>query len=114
MSTPVPVLKAPAEWTSERAPAVDATARGLLGDTGSRLVVDLSQTTFLASIGITSLIRLGKRLADAGGGVALAHPTSAVVKLFRTIGLTRVLPLFDTVDEARAYLTSARFVPSRP
>ncbi len=110
----VPVLSAPAEWTAELVAGVDASALGLLGPTGSRLVIDLSRTTFLASVGLTFLIRLGKRLSEAGGGIALAAATPAIVKLLRAIGLTRVLPLFHTVEEARAHLSVVRPAPGRP
>ena len=114
MIPPVPLLSAPAEWTVERVPLVEATVRGLLAPAGTRLVVDLSATTFLASAGLTFLIHLGKRLADAGGGLALANPTAAVLKLLRAVGLTRVLPAFDSVEEARAFVSVARPIPSRP
>lgn len=114
MPTPVPVLSSPAEWTSELVPAVEASARGLLGPGGSRLVIDLSATTFLSSAGLTFLIHLGKRLADAGGGLALARPTPGIVRLLRALGLTRVLRVFDGVEEARACVAAIRPVSSRP
>lgn len=108
MAAFIPVLPAPEEWTSGVIPLVEADVRRLLGDQGTRLVVDLSVTTFLSSAALTTLIHLGKRLAEAGGGIALARPTPTVVKLLRAVGLTRVLRVFDGIDEARAALAPAR------
>jgi anti-anti-sigma factor len=114
MPSPVPVLSSPAEWTSELVPAVDASVRSLLGPGGARLVIDLSGTSFLSSAALTFLIHLGKRLADGGGGLALARPAPAIVKLLRALGLTRVLRVFDGVEEARVCVAAIRPVSSRP
>jgi len=109
----IPVLAAPASWTADLVPVVEGGVRGLLGDRGTRLVVDLEPTTFLASAGLSALIRLGKRLSDAGGVLALARPRPVVVKLLRAVGLTTVLPAFDGLDEAIVFASTARGVVGR-
>ena len=103
-----PVVSAPPEWTADLVPVVEAKFRGALGSSGNRLVVDLSGTTFIASAGLTSLIHAGKRLAEAGGALALASPTPPIVKLLRVVGLTRVLPAFDAVAEATSFVAAVR------
>ena len=108
MPPKVPVVSAPPEWTADLVPFVEAKFKGALGASGTRLVVDLSGTTFIASAGLTSLIHAGKRLADAGGALALARPTPPIVKLLRAVGLMRVLPAFDGLDEATAFAATAR------
>jgi anti-anti-sigma factor len=113
MPPAIPVFAAPVVWTADLGPAVDGAVRTLLGDRGTRLVVDLAATTFLSSAGLTTLIRLGKRLADAGGVLVLARPGPVVVKLLRSVGLTTVLPAFDGLDDANAFAATARRVGAR-
>ena len=113
MPSDVPVFAAPASWTADVGPVVDGSVRALLGDRGTRLVVDLGATEFLSSAGLTTLIRLGKRLADAGGALALARPGPTVVRLLRSVGLTTVLPAFERLDEASAFAATARRVGVR-
>jgi len=104
----VPTVVAPEQWTADLSPMVEAQIKSALGSSGTRLVVDLSATKFLASAGLTLLIHTGKRLADVGGALALARPTPPVVSLLRAVGLTRVLPAFEGLEEAREFAASAR------
>lgn len=108
MAPGTPVFAAPASWTSDLGPVVEGTVRGLLGDHGNRLVVDLGATRFVASAGLTTMIRLGKRLSEAGGALALARPSPVVSRLLRAVGLTSVLPAFETLDEAIAFVSAPR------
>jgi anti-anti-sigma factor len=113
MPPEIPVFAAPVSWTSDLVPFVEGAIRGLLGDRGTRLVVDLEATGFIASAALTTLIRLGKRLSEAGGALALARPRPVVVKLLRTVGLTSVLPSFSRLDEAIAFASMARGAGAR-
>jgi anti-anti-sigma factor len=57
------------------------------------LIVDLSQVTFLDSTALRLLTELWKRFADRGVSVLLEGASNDAMKLFRTIGLDRVLPI---------------------
>jgi anti-sigma B factor antagonist len=63
------------------------------------VVVSLVQVTFIDSSGLAALISVLKRV-PAGGQVRLAHPHSAVRSLLTLTRLEKVLPSYDTVEQA--------------
>jgi len=102
-----PVLALPAEVTAEALPALGAAADRLLGADGARLVVDLAEVRFLGSGGLGELVKLGKRLRERGGGLVLARARPPIRKLVAMVGLDVVLPICETIDEARARLEAS-------
>ena len=68
----------------------------------SKVVVDLSQVGFLASIGIRTLIQAAKANAGKGGRLVLLDPTEAVWKVVVTCGADSVLPMAHGFDQAVA------------
>jgi len=101
---PPAVLLCPVEVTAECLTALEADVERLLGVDGTRLVLDLAQTNFVGSAGLGLFVKLGKRLRERGGGVALARARPAVQRLLRAVGLGQVLPLFTEVELASAHL----------
>lgn len=101
---PTPILRLPVEVTNDSIRAVEAEARALLGDHGTRLVVDLADTAFLGSAGLGLLVKVGKRLHDQGGAISLARPRPPVAKLLRAVGLETVLPSFSKLEAAMAHV----------
>ena len=68
----------------------------------SKVVVDLAQVGFLASIGIRTLIQAAKANAGKGGRLVLLDPTEAVWKVVVTCGADAVLPMAHGFDQAVA------------
>jgi anti-sigma B factor antagonist len=99
-----PVLVLPVEMTAATVAVVEMEARGLLGEAGARLVVDLGTVTFMSSAGLGFLVRVGKLVSERGGHIALARPRGPVAKLLRAVGLEEVLPRFSSIDEAAGWL----------
>ncbi len=67
-----------------------------------RFVVDLSGLSFLASIGIRSLLTTAKAVQKRGGRLVLAGPTAEVDRTLRTAGIDVLIPLFDDMAAAVA------------
>ena len=67
---------------------------------GKNTVVDLSQVTFLASMGIRMLIATNRSLSRKGGKFALYGATPAVREVIDTVALTELIPLADSEVEA--------------
>jgi anti-sigma B factor antagonist len=65
-----------------------------------QLIIDLGGVDFLDSMGIGVLVALHKRAVAGGGAVRLTRPAPHVRRLLELVGLTRVLPVLDTVDDA--------------
>ncbi len=74
-------------------------------DSVPRLVIDLSEVTFIDSAGVTALVAGVRRVRD-NGGEAVVCSGRRVNRLLETIGFDRVVPVVGTVDEA-AHLMGA-------
>jgi anti-anti-sigma factor len=63
------------------------------------LLVDLSGVTFIASLGIRTLITGAKATANNGGKMVLLNPQPNVERVLRTSRVDTVIPI---IDDARA------------
>ena len=66
----------------------------------SKLVVDLSSTTFIDSSSLGVLIGAHRRLKGRGGRLVVACDSAPIVKTFRITGLDGVFTLVDSVEAA--------------
>ncbi len=63
-------------------------------------IVDLSQTPFIDSSGLVSLISLLKRAKMLGGYLKLVGAREEIKEIFNITGLDKVFEFADSVDEA--------------
>lgn len=78
--------------------AADAHANGM-----HDLVIDLSQTPSLTSIGIRSLAVIFKMLgADGGKHLKLAGAIEPIREMLKIAGISEFIEMYDTVDSAVA------------
>jgi anti-anti-sigma factor len=68
-------------------------------------VVDISEVTFLASMGIRMLIATTRSLSRKGGKLALYNATPAVREVIETTALTDIIPLASSESEAVSIVT---------
>jgi anti-sigma B factor antagonist len=71
-----------------------------------RVVLDLRELTFCDSAGLSVLARMRKKAAQFDGALVLARPTHIVRSVLELTGMTKVIPTFETVDEATAAATA--------
>ena len=64
------------------------------------LVLDLSETRYINSLGLSALISLSDALAVEGGLLVLAAATPKLKVVLDLMGIAAVLPLFGTVAAA--------------
>lgn len=69
-----------------------------------RIVVDLSQVSFLASAGLRTLVSCAKSLAKAGGRMVLAGPQPMVQEVLRLASIHALIPVHSDVASACATL----------
>lgn len=81
------------------APGFRAEMLGLVEAGQRRIILDLSQTEFLDSIGLGTVVSVLKALGP-GGDLAVAGAQPRVRKLFALTRLDRVFRLFDTAEDA--------------
>lgn len=68
------------------------------------LAVDLSAVTFIASMGIRTLMLCARNLAAGGRRLALVSPQPNVEKALRASGVDEVMEIFTSLDSAAAAL----------
>ena len=84
------------------APCLESALAGCLEEKPAAMVVDLSDTEFLASAGIGALIHARTQAGDVPVGFAVVADSPATSRPLRLLGLDGVLNLHATVDEALA------------
>jgi anti-sigma B factor antagonist len=91
-------LVAPAgEVDAHTAPDLRRCLQETLEDAGvSRLVIDLSATTFLDSSALGVLVGALKLMRSRGGRLDVVMPAPALRRIFEITALDRVLPLHET------------------
>lgn len=66
------------------------------------IVVDMRGVEFLDSTGLGVLVGGLKRVRQHEGSLRLACTQERILKIFRITGLTKVFPIYDTLEEALA------------
>ncbi|MFA7289713.1 MAG: STAS domain-containing protein [Melioribacteraceae bacterium] len=65
-----------------------------------KLVIDLSEVDYCDSSGLSAILLAFRIIQSAEGHIRLASPTKNVKTLIEISQLDRVLPVFNTVNEA--------------
>lgn len=67
------------------------------------LIIDLSKSDSLTSIGIRALVVINKLLSAEGGShFKLAGPIPPIREMLQVAGITQFVEIYDTVEEAAA------------
>jgi len=69
-----------------------------------RLVVDLAGVTFMASMGLRTLMICARTMAAKGGKMALANPQPLVQQVLETSGIGQLIGVYPSWDAAIAAL----------
>lgn len=73
----------------------------------AQILVDLSNVTFIASIGIRTLIVNAKAQKLRGGSMVLYRPSDQVEEVLRATGIEAIIPIAHDIDTARGAFGSA-------
>jgi anti-anti-sigma factor len=84
--------------------AIDLKFTALTANRRAAVIVDLSQVTFLASIGMRTLLSSAKALSQKGGKMVLLSPQPMVATALSTAGIDLLIPIVADLDAARAAL----------
>jgi anti-sigma B factor antagonist len=69
-----------------------------------RMVVDLSDVDFLASIGIRLLTLTAKSVATRGGKMVLLNPVPEVQNVLEITGIPAIIPIYSQLESAEVVL----------
>jgi anti-anti-sigma factor len=70
-------------------------------------VVDMSEVSFLASIGIRTLVINARAQSSRGGGMVLASPQPLVAEVLKMAGIDTIIPVYPDVDSAFSALMAS-------
>ena len=65
-----------------------------------RVVLDFSGVPFIDSAGLGTIIGGTRRIRAVDGEVALCSARRSIDRLLHTVGMDRILPIFDTLPQA--------------
>lgn len=66
----------------------------------NRVVLDLSQVSYMSSAGLRELVAAYRRLHEHGGDLRLAQPSSRVQDVLEMSGLDTIFQIFSTQSDA--------------
>ena len=69
-----------------------------------RVLVDLSDIEFLASIGIRLLMLNAKSILGRGGRMVLINPSPEVRSVLEITGIPAIIPIYDGLESAETVL----------
>jgi anti-sigma B factor antagonist len=72
-----------------------------------RVVVDLSEVDFLASIGIRLLVLTAKSIASRGGKMALLSLNPEVQQVLEITGIPAIISVYSSLESAEAMLMAS-------
>lgn len=70
------------------------------------LIVDMREVSFLASIGIRTLLLSAKTIAKRGGKMALLDPDPTVTRSLEMAGIDALIPICRSLEQAQAAVTA--------
>ena len=82
------------------APELKQELHRLVGEGATRIVIDMTETTFIDSTTLGVLLSVVKRVRPEGGSVVLVCPDRNVKRIFEITLLDRVFPIFESRDAA--------------
>ena len=102
MVSGVPVVTAPEEIDITNVAGLRAALLEAAADGSRTLVVDMTQTRFCDSAGLTVLVRAHKRARAEGGELLLVTCATAVLRIFAVTGIEHLIPNFPNLEQALA------------
>jgi anti-anti-sigma factor len=92
---------------SQACPELDEALGELLGNSGARVVIDLSRVPQMGSQAIGILVRHFMRTAERRGSqMRLAGMNLMIEQLLRVSGLDKIMPFHATADDALAQMAA--------
>lgn len=67
---------------------------------GGKVIVDISNVSFLASLGLRCLLSAAKALSKKGGKLVLTSPQPNVAEVLKVSGIYQIIKIYDTNEEA--------------
>lgn len=80
--------------------AIDMKFTALTAAPKAPVLVDMSEVSFLASLGVRTLLSSAKDLSKRGGHMVLYKPQPTVLDVLKSMGVSSLIPVYDDLDAA--------------
>jgi len=87
---------------------IDLKFTALTNGTKAAILIDMNQVSFLASIGIRTLLSCAKAASAKGGMMVLFNPQPLIRDVLETSGVATLLATTDDLDAAKTMLQAIR------
>lgn len=84
-------------------PAVEKQLQAIMDRGEDRLVLDLSELTYISSLGLRIFIAVAKNIQKANGKLALAGLNDHIYEIFKIARFTNIFSIYPSCDEAVAH-----------
>jgi len=98
------------EADARAAPEIQERLRELAKEPRERLLIDLSEATFLDSTALAVLLETDRRLRERRGRLAVLCPDPAMRELFVLVGHNLIFPVEETEHRAIRHLAGRRWL----
>jgi len=99
------ILHLRGEFDTFYCPLLEKEINALVAGGTSRVVLNLRLVKFINSTALGAIIKASKTLQSQGGHLVISRPSNFCRDIIAKVGLNRVVPMFDTDEEAAAHLT---------
>jgi N-acetylglucosaminyldiphosphoundecaprenol N-acetyl-beta-D-mannosaminyltransferase len=93
------VVKMPRSLDATTAPELIATCTERMAE-NARLILDFSETTFVASAGLAAMVKLSRQTKELGGELRVIGCSGDVLRGIKLVKLDMVIPLFQDLQSA--------------
>jgi anti-anti-sigma factor len=84
-------------------PVAEKRLQALMDQGEGRLVLDLSELTYISSLGLRVFIQVAKNIQKVNGKLALAGLNDHIYEVFKIARFTNIFSIYPSCDEAAAY-----------
>ena len=74
----------------------------------ARVIVDLSEADFLASVGIRMLKLIAKSVVRGGGKMVILNPVPDVKRVLEATGIPDIIPVYSYLESAETVLMASK------
>lgn len=79
---------------------------GKISETYSKVIINLTDVTFLASIGVRLLVKAARAIGKRNGRLVVLNPTAEARKVLRSTGIDSIVPV--VADQSAAIAECSR------
>lgn len=101
------ILHLRGEFDTYYVPALQAEVDGLCESDVTNVVLNLRLVRFINSTALGAMIKFSKQLTGLGGGLRISRPSKFCRDIIEKVGLDRVVPVFDSDEDAGASFKAA-------